>query len=381
MLKVGLIGCGNISETYFRSQNYFNNINITTCADINSESSKKCAEENNIVSKSVDDLLDDPAIDVVLNLTTPQAHYETIKKTLLAGKHSYCEKPLSTNYNHGAELVQIAKEKNLYIGNAPDTFLGGGVQLAREFIDNGEIGQILTGNFIFAFPGMQTCHPNPESWFTQGGGPVIDMGPYFFTTLVNLLGPAKNVRSRGLKFFNNRIYEIGPKKGQQFNVEIPTSYMFDLEFYNNAVVQGFLSFDVNNHGRNHMELYGTKGSIIVPDPNMFGGPVSVSQELGSEWIHHSVENKLLGKTNIFSQSSRSNEAPQQSNYRGVGLAEMLNAIENQKLHRCNGELALHVLDMIDLTMKAAQSGDKQNTRTTCVRPEIFLEDEIKKLIK
>ena len=381
MLNVGLIGCGNISETYFRSQTYFNNINITTCADINSESSKKCAAEYNIINKSVDDLLADPAIDVVLNLTTPQAHYETIKKTLLAGKHSYCEKPLSTNYNHGAELVQIAKEKNLYIGNAPDTFLGGGVQLAREFIDNGEIGQILTGNFIFAFPGMQTCHPDPESWFTQGGGPVIDMGPYFFTTLVNLLGPAKNVRSRGLKFFNNRIYEIGPKKGQQFNVEIPTSYMFDLEFYNNAVVQGFLSFDVNNHGRNHMELYGTKGSIIVPDPNMFGGPVSVSQELGSEWIHHSVENKLLGKTNIFSQSSRSNEAPQQSNYRGVGLAEMLNAIENQKLHRCNGELALHVLDMIDLTMKAAQSGDKKNMRTTCGRPEIFLEDEIKKLMK
>ena len=381
MLKVGLIGCGNISETYFRSQNYFNNINITTCADINSESSKKCAEENNIVSKSVDDLLDDPAIDVVLNLTTPQAHYETIKKTLLAGKHSYCEKPLSTNYNHGAELVQLAKEKNLYIGNAPDTFLGGGVQLAREFIDNGEIGQILTGNFIFAFPGMQTCHPDPESWFIQGGGPVIDMGPYFFTTLVNLLGPATNIRSRGLKFSNNRTYEIGPKKGQQFNVEVSTSYMFDIEFDNNAVVQGFLSFDVNNHGRNHMELYGTTGSIIVPDPNMFGGPVLVSKELGSEWIHHSVENKPLGKTNIFTQSSRSNEAPKQSNYRGVGLAEMLNPIENQKLHRCNGKLALHVLDMIDLTMDSAQSGDKKNLRTTCERPEIFLDDEIKKLMK
>ena len=130
-----------------------------------------------------------------------------------------------------------------------------------------------------------------------------------------------------------------------------------------------------------MELYGTKGSIIVPDPNMFGGPVSVSQELGSEWIHHSVENKLLGKTNIFTQSSRSNEAPKQSNYRGVGLAEMLNAIENQKLHRCNGKLALHVLDMIDLTMNSAQSGDKKNLRTTCERPEIFLDDEIKKLMK
>jgi predicted dehydrogenase len=255
------------------------------------------------------------------------------------------------------------------------------VQLSREFIDSGKIGKILTGNFIFAFPGMQTCHPDPESWFMQGGGPVIDMGPYFFTTLVNLLGPAKNIRSRGLKFSNNRTYEIGPKKGQQFNVEVSTSYMFDIEFDNNAVVQGFLSFDVNNHGRNHMELYGTTGSIIVPDPNMFGGPVLVSKELGSEWIHHSVENKLLGKTNIFTQSSRSNEAPKQSNYRGVGLAEMLNAIENQKLHRCNGKLALHVLDMIDLTMNSAQSGDKKNLRTTCERPEIFLDDEIKKLMK
>ena len=182
-----------------------------------------------------------------------------VSKILEKGKHVYSEKPMSVKYDHAKELLKISKEKSLYFGNAPDTFLGGGGQLSRELIDKGEIGEILTGNFIFAFPGMQTCHPNPESWFQQGGGPVIDMGPYFFTALVNLLGPAKNVRARGSKFSDIRTYQIGPKKNKQFNVEIPTSYMLDIEFENEAIIQGFLSFDVNNHNRNHLELYGKDG--------------------------------------------------------------------------------------------------------------------------
>ena len=381
MKNVGLIGCGNIAETYFRAQEYFNNINIIACADINSEASKKCAEEFEIKAQSVEEILLNPAVDIILNLTVPQAHYEVSKKALESGKHVYSEKPMSVKYDHAKELLEISKEKNLYFGNAPDTFLGGGGQLSRELIDVGEIGEILTGNFIFAFPGMQTCHPNPESWFQQGGGPVIDMGPYFFTALVNLLGPAKNVRARGTKFFNDRIFDIGPKKGKKFNVDIPTSYMLDIQFHSSTVIQGFLSFDVNNHSRNHVELYGTKGSMIVPDPNMFGGPVSLSKELGSDWKNYSVENKPLGKTNIFSQSSRSNETPRQSNYRGAGLSEMINAIENKKLHRCSGELALHVIDIIESTMIAALNKQELKMRTICSKPEPFLDSEIKKILK
>ena len=380
MKKVGLIGCGNIAETYLRSQEYFNNIEFISCADIYEEASKKCAKENNINAQTVDELLSNPDVDVVLNLTIPQAHYEVTKKTLLANKHLYSEKPISISFNQGKELVEIAKSKNLYLGNAPDTFLGGGGQLARQKIDDGVIGEILTGNFIFAFPGVQTFHPNPESWFHKGGGPVIDMGPYFFTTLVNLLGPAKNVRARGKTFAEKRKYQIGPKKGQMFNVEILTSVMFDVEFYNEAIIQGFISFDVENHERNHMELYGTKGSMIVPDPNMFGGPVIISKELGSEWKNHSVEDRYLGKTNIINSTVRSNEAPKQANYRGVGLAEMIYAIENNLEHRCNGNLALHVLDLIESTIKSAETGKEIFLKTTCKKPEKFTEEQIKILL-
>ena len=381
MKNIGLIGCGNIAETYFRSQDYFNNINFVACADIYEDAAKKCAQANNIKMQKVDDLLNNENIDIVLNLTIPQAHYDVSKKILESGKHVYSEKPMSIKFTQAQELLKLAKKNNLYFGNAPDTFLGGGGQLARQKIDDGEIGKILTGNFIFAFPGVQTFHPNPESWFDKGGGPIIDMGPYFFTTLVNLLGPAKNVRARGKKFSDKRQYKVGPKKGQMFNVEILTSVMFDVEFHNDSIIQGFISFDVESHGRNHMELYGKDGSIIVPDPNMFGGPIFISKELGSEWNEYSVEDKYLGKTNITNSSGRSNEALKQANYRGIGLAEMIYSIENNLEHRCNGELALHVLDLIESTIKAAETGNEIIIHTSCKKPKPFKESEIVILLK
>ena len=381
MKNIGLIGCGNIAETYFRAQDYFNNIKFIACADKFPEVSKKCADQYNIKSLTVDEIIHDTNVDVILNLTIPQAHFEISKLALEAGKHVYSEKPMSIKYDEAHELVNLAKDKNLYIGNAPDTFLGGGGQVARKFVDDGDIGKVMTGNFIFAFPGVQEFHPNPESWFQSGGGPVIDMGPYFFTTLVNLLGPVKNVRSRGKKFADQREYLVGPKKGKSFNVDISTSVMLDIEFANEAIVQGFISFDVQNHARNHMELYGTKGSLVVPDPNMFGGPVLLSRELGSEWQEFSVEDKYLGKTNIINHSGRSNEAPKQSNYRGVGLSEMIYSIENNIQHRCNGNLALHVLDIIESTIIASETKKEVSLRSTCEQPKPLLEEQIKLLIK
>ena len=381
MKNIGLIGCGNIAETYFRAQDYFNNIKFIACADKFPEVSKKCADQYHIKSLTVDEIIHDTNVDVILNLTIPQAHFEISKLALEAGKHVYSEKPMSIKYDEAHELVNLAKDNNLYIGNAPDTFLGGGGQVARKFVDDGDIGKVMTGNFIFAFPGVQEFHPNPESWFQSGGGPVIDMGPYFFTTLVNLLGPVKNVRSRGKKFADQREYLVGPKKGKSFNVDISTSVMLDIEFANEAIVQGFISFDVQNHARNHMELYGTKGSLVVPDPNMFGGPVLLSRELGSEWQEFSVEDKYLGKTNIINHSGRSNEAPKQSNYRGVGLSEMIYSIENNIQHRCNGNLALHVLDIIESTIIASETKKEVSLRSTCEQPKPLLEEQIKLLIK
>ena len=381
MLKVGLIGCGHISETYFRSQTYFNNINIVTCADINIEAANKCAQEYNIQAKNVDDLLADKEIDIILNLTNPISHYETIKKTLLSNKHSYCEKPLSISFEQGKELVELANSKKLYLGNAPDTFLGGGGQLTKKIIDSGEVGDIKLGNFFFAFPGVQSWHPNPEPWFIEGGGPVLDMGPYYYTMLVNLLGPAKNIKAYATTVSKYRSIGEGTKKGKEVKVEVPTSYHIIIEFNNNAIVQGFLSFDVINHQTNFMEFYGTKGSIIGPDPNMFGGPIKVSLTEGGNWKDYSTEEMHLGKINIFNESGRSNESPTNANYRGVGLSDMIFSIENDCEHRCNEKLILHVLDMLDTTIQSSKKSSTLNLRTTCSKTKQFTESEVALIMK
>ena len=381
MQKIGLIGCGHISETYFRSRDYFNNINITACADISIDAAKKCANEYNINAKEVEDLLTDKEIDVILNLTNPTSHYETIKSTLKAGKHSYCEKPLSISFDQGKELVDLAKSKNLYLGNAPDTFLGGGGQLTKKIIDSGEVGEIKLGNFTFAFPGVQSWHPNPEPWFIEGGGPILDMGPYYYTMLVNLLGPAKSISAHSTKVDQYRKIGEGPNKGKEFKVEVPTSYHIIIEFLSGAIIQGFLSFDVINHQMSFMDFFGTKGSIIGPDPNMFGGPIKVSNSEGGNWKEYSTEHMRLGKTNIFNQSGRSNESPTNANYRGVGLSDMIFAIENQSIHRCNGELVLHVLDMLDTTILSAKHSSTLKLRTTCDNTKPFTEKEISLISK
>ena len=381
MKKIGVIGCGNIAETYFRSKEYFNNIDFICCADINESVAKKCADQHSIKYQTVDELLNNDDVEIVLNITIPQAHYNVTKKTLLSGKHSYCEKPLSITFDQGKELVDLAKKNKLYLGNAPDTFLGGGGQLARKFIDEGKIGNVILGQFIFGFPGVETFHHNPDSWYQKGGGPVMDMGPYFFTMLVHLLGPVKNVRGRGIKIKDHRTIETGPRKNETINVETPTSYMASLEFHNGAIIQFLLSFDIINHQQNHMELYGTKGSIIVPDPNMFGGPVIISNNQNGLWEEYSTEEMFIGKTNILNHSGRSNEAPKQSNYRGVGLSEMIQAIESKTINRCNGELALHILDIIESTINASKNANQIDLKTTCLKPKPLTEEDISIIIK
>ena len=308
VFNVGLIGCGHISETYFRGHDYFNNFRIIKCADINHENSKQCAETYNINSCSVDEILNDSEVDIILNLTIPKAHYEVAKNSLESGKHVYSEKPMAVNFLDGENLLKLSKSKNLYIGNAPDTFLGGGIQKSIELINDNKIGNVRLGNAIFAYPGVQSYHPNPEPWFANNeGGPVIDMGPYYLTALVNLIGPAKQVQGRCTKVFEEREIGIGHKKGQKFKVDTPTTYLATIQFENDCIIQITLSFDVVAHQRNHIELYGNKGSIIVPDPNMFGGSAFVSVTAGGNWGEHKTDMMPLGKINIKSQSSRANE--------------------------------------------------------------------------
>ncbi len=383
VFKVGLIGCGHIAETYFRAHKYFNNFKIIKCADININAAKKCANSYSIECLSVNSLLKDKDIEIILNLTPPKVHYSIAKKALLNGKHIYSEKPLSINLKDGMELLKLSKKKKLYLGNAPDTFLGGGNQKSRELINKKIIGKINLGNAIFAFPGVQSYHPDPEPWFEKKeGGPVIDMGPYYLTALVNLLGPAKEVKAaslmKGKKF---RTIGIGPKKGKKLRVKCPTTYFSTIIFENNAIIRLTLSFDVIAHQRNHIELYGSEGSMIVPDPNMFGGSVYICKKLGNPWREFKTSKMPLGKINIKSQSSRANESPTNANYRGVGLAEMAYCIENKKIHRCNGELSLHVLDLIQSIMKSAMTNKAKKIITTCKIPKPFTIQEIKKILK
>ena len=382
IFKVGLIGCGNIAETYFRAHKYFNNFKIVKCADINSKVSDICAKKYKIQSRSVVEILKDKEIEVILNLTIPKAHYIIAKKALMNGKHIYSEKPLAVNFNDGKKLIKLAKRKGLYIGNAPDTFLGGGNQKARELLDKNIIGKIKFGNAIFAYPGIQSYHPNPEPWFAKKeGGPVIDMGPYYLTALVNLLGPASHVLSQSLMGKKKRIIGVGPKKGKKFKVECPTTYFSTIKFKNGTIIRLTLSFDVISHLRNHIELYGEEGSMIVPDPNMFGGSVLISKKLNSMWKNYKTNKALLGKINIKTQSSRANESPTNANYRGAGLSEMLHSIKYKKKHRCNGDLSLHVLNIIDAIKKSASSGKRKNIKISCKKPLFFNKKEIKSILR
>ena len=382
VFKIGLIGCGHIAETYFRAEKYFNNIKIIKCADINEKASKRCALNFGIKSVTVNELLKDKEIEIILNLTIPKAHYQISKKALINGKHVYSEKPLAINLNDGKKLLKISKKKKLYLGNAPDTFLGGGIQKSKELVEKNIIGNIKLGNAVFAFPGIQSYHPNPEPWFTKKeGGPVIDMGPYYITALVNLLGPAKKVTGTIIQGQKYRTIGIGPKKGKKFKVECPTTYLSTITFKNNSVIRLTLSFDVIAHQRNHIELYGEKGSMIVPDPNMFGGSVLTCNKLGDNWKEFKTSKMPLGRINIRTQSSRANETPTNANYRGVGLSEMAYSIENKRKHLCSGEISLHVLDIITSIMKAARSGKIQYINTFCAKPKKFSKLDIKKLLK
>ena len=383
VFKVGLIGCGHISETYFRAHKYFNNFKIIKCADLKEKAAKKCSKNYGIKSLSVSNLLKDKEIEIILNLTPPKSHYQIAKKALLNGKHVYSEKPLAINLEDGKELLKIAKKNKLYLGNAPDTFLGGGNQKSKELLESDILGKVKLGNAIFAFPGVQSYHPDPEPWFAKKeGGPVIDMGPYYLTALVNLLGPAKEIKAaslmKGAKF---RTIGIGPKKGKKIKVECPTTYFTTIVFENNTIIRLTLSFDVIAHQRNHIELYGTKGSMIVPDPNMFGGSVYVCKKLGKPWRRFKTNKMALGKINIRTQSSRANESPTNANYRGVGLAEMAYCIQHKKKHRCNGEVSVHVLDLIQSTMYSAKTNKPKKITTTCKIPKLFTAKEINNILR
>ena len=341
-MNIGIVGCGNISSIYLKNlTGVFNNTTVYAVCDIDSAKASAQAQAYNVEKiMTLDEMLADPEIDIILNITTPKTHYEVCKKILLAGKHVYVEKPLSISYCEGKELLSIAKEKGLYIGGAPDTFLGAGIQTAISLVKSGAIGRPIGGAAYMMCPGHERWHPSPEFYYDMGGGPLFDMGPYYITALVRLLGRVHSVFAVGTRAFEERTITSKPKFGQKIPVKVDTHNVGILSFENGAVVTLVTSFDVIKHSMPNIELYGTNGSLMVPDPNKFGGPVQLATQPKEPY----VDVPLISE---YSENSR-----------GIGVSEMVLAIEENRINNASGELALHVLEIMEAFVKSSETGER-----------------------
>ena len=374
-MKVGVIGCGNIADTYFYSaKNFFNNFEIIACSDLCAKESKRSAEKYNIKNLSVEELLLNSEIELIINLTIPDAHFEVSKSILNSGKHSYSEKPIAIEVADGKELLKIAKSKNLYVGSAPDTFLGAAIQKSKEIIEEGCIGDIVLGSISMGVAGHEIWHPNPDFYYKYGGGPVLDMGPYYFSALVNLLGPVKSVYSQSRTVFSQREIGSGNRKGEKIDVDIPTTLVSQIEFNSGALIDSFFSFDVYKHNKTHIELFGAKGTINVPDPSYFGGKIKICTEKNSDWKTIKTDDMNLGRLDA-------NLIGGEKNFRGIGVSEMIDSINNNRENRCSGELSLHVLDIMQSIIKSAKVDQKLNLESSTKVPDSFLDSENNKFLK
>lgn len=348
-ITVGLIGCGNISGAYLRAAKIFGMMKIRYCADINHAAAEAKAAEFGLKAQSVKELLANPEVAVVLNLTTPLAHTEVNLKALAAGKHVYCEKPFAVTLGEGKRVLELARRKKLLVGSAPDTFLGGGGQSCRKLIDGGWIGKPVAGTAFMMCRGHESWHPNAGFYYLPGGGPMLDMGPYYITALVNLLGPARRVCAATAMTFKERMATSKELYGKRLPVKVQTHQAGVIEFRNGAVVTVVMSFDVGPHGHSPIELYGTEGSLKVPDPNTFGGPVLLAR-LGQDWREMPLSH---GYT---------------ENMRSIGLADMAQAILSRRPHRCSGAMAYHVLEIMLAFEASSRAGRHIEIKSDCTRP-------------
>ncbi len=373
-LGVGIIGCGNISAAYLSLAPLFKGIEIRSCADLDQSVAKARAEEFGIRADTVDGLLAAPDIDIVVNLTIPAAHYEVSGKAVAAGKHVYSEKPFVLSLKEGASLLKAAAKKGVRVGSAPDTFLGGAHQFARHMIDSGAVGKITSGTCFVMSHGMEHWHPNPDFFFKAGGGPVLDIGPYYITNLIQLVGPVKRVAALATTPAPERTITSKPRNGDKIRVETPTTIQSLLEFESGATVMFGASWDVWQHGHENMELYGEEGTLHVPDPNFFGGKVLVTK-------HEKPAKKLPKWDHPFAVPNYPRKDPVHANYRAAGLADMALAILEDRPHRCSAELALHAVDVMTSILRAGETGRYVDVSTTCQRPEPLGVKEARALMK
>ncbi len=360
-LGVGIIGSGNIAATYLGLAPLFRGIEMRACSDIDMAAAEARAEEFGVRAQSVPALLAADDIDIVVNLTIPAAHYEVSRAILEAGKHLYSEKPFVLSVEEGQDLAERAARKGLRIGSAPDTFLGGAHQLARELIDSGRLGRITSGTCHVMSHGMEHWHPNPDFFFQPGGGPILDLGPYYIANLIQLIGPVKKVAALATIPAKERTITSQPRHGEKITVATPTTIHALMEFENGAAVTFNASWDVWQHGHAPMELYGEIGTVHVPDPNFFGGDVvftnggdQVSEP--PQWDHP------------FAVHNQEHANGMRANYRTAGLADMALAIAEGRAHRCSLDLALHTIDVMTGILESGESGRFVAMRTGCERP-------------
>jgi len=354
-VKVGIIGCGNISSIYLKNLKLFKSVDLVAVSDIDLKRAEaKAAEFGIFRALSPEKMLKDKEIKIIVNLTVPKVHKEVAMAAIRAGKSVYNEKPLAITREDGKKIITSAKKKGVLVGCAPDTFMGAGLQTVRRIIDSGEIGRPVAATAFLMGAGPEGWHPNPEFFYQKGGGPLFDMGPYYITALVNLIGPVKRVTSSAQISFKERIKGSEPKKGKRIKVEVPTHVAGVLDFKAGAVGTIIVSFDVKAAGLPRMEIYCEKGTISVPDPNTFNGPVKIKRSNKGEW-------EDIALTYGYSDNSR-----------GLGVADMAYALMSGRKHRASGELAFHVLDVMQSLHEASEKGKHIMLSTTCAKPEAMV---------
>jgi predicted dehydrogenase len=348
---VGIIGCGDISNVYAAKLSELPFVDLVACADVLRDRAKELGEKHG-VSKVLepDALIADDDVEIVVNLTIPAAHYSVSRQVVDAGKSVFCEKPLALTLDEGLELGRAAKENGVRVGCAPDTFLGAGLQTCRKLIDEGAIGEPVAANGFMLSPGPESWHPGPTIFYQRGAGPLFDMGPYYLTALVHLLGPVR--RLTGSARITHTQREIGsePLRGQMMDVEVPTHVSAVLDFAGGPVASLTTSFDVQTTRLRNIEIYGTEGTLSVPDPNTFGGPVAIRRRGEREWTE-------MPLTHGNAEQSR-----------GIGLADMICGVQGKRPHRASHELSSHVLDLMESIVTASDEGRHALPRTTCERP-------------
>ena len=351
-LNIGIVGVGKISEQYLAELPRLPGLRLVAVADLNEKRAQEVADEQGVIALTVDSLLEDPRVDAVLNLTIPAAHVEVATRALLAGKHVFGEKPLALAPEDAVDMLDLAKEKGLRVGSAPDTVLGTGIQTSIQLLDSGRIGDPVGASASWSAPGHELWHPAPHFYYQLGGGPLFDMGPYYLTALVSLLGPVVRVSGSVSRSRRERTVATGPLQGTPIAVEVDTHVNAILTHASGISSTLAVSFELWASRAPRIEVYGTTGTLSVPDPNQFSDQVEL-------WTHEEPEWKVVPVSAGYAEAGR-----------GVGLADMAHAIETARPHRASGELAFHVLEIMDAVIKAGREHRVVELASTVERPEL-----------